>query len=184
VQAMIGGAALRSHVLSFFQGNRHLVAELVDEVSRHVPGGEALIDLYGGVGLFALPLAGRFAEVVCVEGDPVAVTDARANARAVAADNVRVLAGDVVRVLGSLPQRAGERVIIDPPRAGAGPAVVDALTARRPLGVTYVSCDPPTLARDLARFVRQGYALQSVAALDLFPGTYHIETVAHLARVE
>lgn len=184
VRAVIGGATLRAHVLSFFQGNRHLVAALVDEVARHVPGGERLLDLYGGVGLFALPLAARFAEVECVEGDPVALMDARANVRAAAADHVRVVAGDVARVVGALPKRADERVILDPPRSGAGPAVVEAVIARRPLGVTYVSCDPPTLARDLARFVRQGYALESVTALDLFPGTYHIETVAHLARVE
>ncbi len=82
--------------------------------------------------------------------------------------------------LRAWPVTPGERVILDPPRSGAGPEVVAAVAARRPQRVVYVSCEPATLARDLALFEREGYALERLRAFDMFPDTFHLEAVAGL----
>jgi tRNA/tmRNA/rRNA uracil-C5-methylase (TrmA/RlmC/RlmD family) len=88
--------------------------------------------------------------------------------------------GDVAEALASWPAEAGERVILDPPRTGAGAALVRAVAERRPECVVYVSCDPPTLGRDLAVFAKHGYAPDSMQAFDLFPDTFHVETIVRL----
>lgn len=174
--------ALRWHLWSFFQANRFLLDALVDEVARGIPEGGALLDLYGGVGLFALPLAEQARRVVCVEGDPVAAADARANAQQAGRSNVRVVQADVLRALRREPASADERIILDPPRTGLGKGLVPAIALRKPLAIVYVSCDPPTLGRDLAQFTAAGYRVSRITALDLFPNTFHVETVVHLAR--
>ena len=184
VESGVRGLRLRSHVRSFFQGHRFLLGELVGAVVDLTPAGGAVLDLYAGVGLFALALADRAERVLGAELSHVAVEDARANIEAnIEANgktNVRVRQGDVAEALASWPAEAGERIILDPPRTGAGAPVARAVAGRRPACVVYVSCDPPTLGRDLAVFAKHGYAPDRVAAFDLFPDTFHLETVVRL----
>jgi 23S rRNA (uracil1939-C5)-methyltransferase len=181
VDIPILGTTLRVHARSFFQSNRFLVEAL----ARHVldllgPGDGPVLDLYAGVGLFALPLALRGIEVRAVELSPFAAEDARFSAERAGAHGLRVFRGDVRAALRAWPVDEGERVVLDPPRTGAGAEVVAAVAERRPERVVYVSCDPPTLGRDLGLFAARGYALEALRAFDLFPDTFHVEAVALL----
>jgi len=184
VEARVAGLVLRAHVESFFQANRFLLEPLVATVTELVPAGSGrILDLYAGVGLFSLPLAARVGgEVVAVEQPGTASEDARENARRNRLDAVRVRAEDVASALAAIPVEPGERVVLDPPRSGAGAGVVDAIAGRSPRAVVYVSCDPPTLGRDLARFAAAGYRPDTVHLFDLFPDTFHLETVVRLHR--
>ena len=139
-----------------------------------------VLDLYAGVGLFALALAERDDPVLGAELNPTAVEDARANIEANQKTNVRVRQGDVTEALAAWPAAPRECIVLDPPRTGAGAPVVRAVAARRPACVVYVSCDPPTLGRDLAVFAKNGYVPDTVQAFDLFPDTFHLETVVRL----
>jgi tRNA/tmRNA/rRNA uracil-C5-methylase (TrmA/RlmC/RlmD family) len=120
------------------------------------------------------------AELDAVEAGEAAAADALENARRSGLDHVRVRRADVLAGLREIPRRPDERIVLDPPRAGAGREVVEALTARRPAALAYVSCDPPTLARDLRFFAERGYRPLSMTALDMFPDTYHLELVVAL----
>jgi 23S rRNA (uracil1939-C5)-methyltransferase len=142
-----------------------------------------VIDLYAGVGLFALPLAARGeAEVLAVEWAESAAEDARWGARRNGLDGVRIVTGDVARALREARPTQGERVVLDPPRTGAGAEVVNLVADREPEAVVYVSCDPPTLARDLAVFAERGYRPEAVHLFDLFPDTFHMEAAVRLRR--
>jgi tRNA/tmRNA/rRNA uracil-C5-methylase (TrmA/RlmC/RlmD family) len=157
-----------------------LLAAVMDGL-RPQPGDTAL-DLYGGVGLFAAQLAevvGPTGRVTLVESDRVAVADARHNLAEFPA--VRVERGRVDHVLRRLRTGRADLVVLDPPRSGAGRAVVD-LVARqvRPRRVAYVACDPAALARDLTWFAERGYRLAALRAFDIFPMTHHVECVAVL----
>lgn len=145
-------------------------------------GGATVWDLYSGAGLFALPLAeavGTSGRVVAVEGDLRAVRDARRTLHD--HPQVELHGGAVLDVLRSIGGRA-DVVVLDPPRVGAGRAVVEQVVARSPERVVYVACDPAALARDLATFAGSGYGLTGLRALDLFPMTHHVECVAVLDR--
>jgi 23S rRNA (uracil1939-C5)-methyltransferase len=174
------GLPLRSHAQSFFQANRHLVDALVRFVLDVVPAEGPVLDLYAGVGLFSLPLAQRGRAVRAVEGVPQAADDARENAKRLGLSSFRMEAADVRRALADRPQERDETVVLDPPRSGAGLDVVELVAARRPRAIVYVSCDPPTLGRDLAHFAKQGYTLDALRAFDMFPDTFHVEAVARL----
>jgi 23S rRNA (uracil1939-C5)-methyltransferase len=142
-----------------------------------------VIDLYAGVGLFALPLAARGErDVVAVEWSRAAAEDARWGARRNGLEQVRVVAGDVAAALVGVRPAAGERIVLDPPRKGVVREVVALLADRAPEAIVYVSCDPPTLGRDLARFAERGYRADAVHLFDLFPDTFHLETVVRLLR--
>jgi 23S rRNA (uracil1939-C5)-methyltransferase len=180
VTTRVLGHALRFDPEVFFQANRFLVEPLVDEVCALVPSGGTVLDLYAGVGLFTLRMAERHERVLAVEHDPRAVRDARANLAAAGSGNVELVVADVGEALAATPATPGERVVLDPPRSGAGVAVAEAIAARRPETIVYVSCDPPTLARDLAAFARAGYFADHLKAFDLFPDTFHLETVVRL----
>ncbi|HEY7515475.1 MAG TPA: RsmD family RNA methyltransferase, partial [Vicinamibacteria bacterium] len=180
VTAKASGIALRAHVSSFFQGNRFLFDDLARTVAGLVPSGGPVLDLYAGVGLFALPLARDASEVVAVETNASAVEDATANVEAAGLTNVRVVRADVGEALRQRRAQEEERIVLDPPRTGAGAAVAALIASRRPRAIVYVSCDPPTLGRDLAVLGRQGYRPDHVEAFDLFPDTYHLETVVRL----
>jgi len=184
VEASVLGVALRAHASSFFQANRFLLEPLARTVVELVPaGGSRILDLYAGVGLFALPLAARTeCETVAVEQSPFACEDLRFSARRAGLRGVRVRTADVEAALAGLPPREGERVVLDPPRAGAARAVIEALEARRPEALVYVSCDPPTLGRDLALFAARGYRPDVMHLFDMFPKTFHMETVVRLRR--
>jgi len=140
---------------------------------------DTCVDLYSGVGLFAGALASRAASVTAVESDARAVAAAERN---LASDgNVTVVRDRVDRWL----RRDGagaDVVVLDPPRKGAGRAVVDGIVARSPRVVVYVACDPAALARDLATFATHDYVLEGLRAFDLFPMTAHVECVAQVAR--
>jgi 23S rRNA (uracil1939-C5)-methyltransferase len=160
---------------SFFQVNRFLVEKLVDVSLAGVEGKSAL-DLYAGVGLFAVPLAKRFASVVAVEAGPSAARDLEVNA---AGMPVTVERGRVEDYL-SKAQHAPDFVLADPPRTGLGKDVVRHLNRLSPERIVIVSCDPATLARDLAGL--SGYKIDRIALVDLFPQTFHLETVVALSR--
>lgn len=164
---------------SFFQVNRHLVARLAAAAVGSGQGGLAL-DLYCGVGLMALPLARQFREVVAVDSGASAIRDLRHNARGagVAVRAVRMHVRDFLRTFAKRP----DRIVADPPRAGLGAAVVKQIVRLRPAELRLVSCDPATLARDLKLLREGGYEVASLTLFDLFPRTYHIETVAVLRR--
>jgi tRNA G37 N-methylase Trm5 len=180
VRSTVGGLPLRAHVRSFFQSNRYLVEPLAAAVLELLPPGGTVLDLYAGVGLFALPLARRAERVRAAELSPMAVEDACWNAEQAGLRNIELHRGDVREALGLWPAEAGERVVLDPPRTGAGAEVVRLLAGRRPSAVVYVSCDPPTLARDLRTFETGGYRPDVIRAFDLFPDTFHLETVVRL----
>jgi len=137
------------------------------------------LDLYCGVGLFTLPLARRFARVVGVEGNSVATRFARRNLQQADLTNARVVTASVAEWMRS---KSGEVdfVLLDPPRAGAESAVIKGMLELHPQRISYVSCDPATLARDLKKLIAGGYAIESVAGFDLFPQTHHVETVVLL----
>ncbi len=162
---------------SFFQVNRFLIEPLVEN-ALGTCSGETALDLYAGVGLFALPLARRFKNVTAVEAGSVAARDLEVNASR-AGVSVRTELARVEDYLVKLKE-APEFVLADPPRAGLGKSVVASLARLRPERLTIVSCDPATLARDVAAL--KGYVIEGLILVDLFPQTYHLETIAHLRR--
>jgi len=181
IEAPVLGRPLQVHVRSFFQANRFLYEELARAVLDLLPGKGRVLDLYAGVGLFAVPLAARDGgEVIAVERATISAKDATANGRRNGLDRLRVLRSDVGDALATLRPQAGERVVLDPPRTGLERDVVRAVAERRPEAVVYVSCDPATLGRDLARFAGFGFVPDIVRAFDLFPDTFHLETIARL----
>jgi 23S rRNA (uracil1939-C5)-methyltransferase len=163
---------------SFFQVNRYLIEQLVDEVLG-VARGQRAIDLYAGAGLFALPLASRFEQIQAVERGGPAYRDLEANASA-AGERLqcrRNSAEDFLAGLDSTP----DLVVADPPRAGLGKQATAELLRLRPAAVKLVSCDLATLARDVKKLL-EAYRLARLALVDLFPQTYHFEVVVHLER--
>ena len=165
----------------FFQAHRGAVSELVERAVGPWKGGAAF-DLYAGVGLFSLALARRYDRVTAVEGDRVAARYARKNARTNRLDGLQVIGQAVESWIAGLPA-AAPRVLVDPPRGGLPLLVRKALVEARPRRLTYVSCHPATLARDLQRLLRL-YRLEELTLIDLFPQTGHIEAVAQLVDPE
>jgi 23S rRNA (uracil1939-C5)-methyltransferase len=164
------------HASSFFQGNRFLTGDLVRRVLAVSEAGRA-IDLYAGVGLFAVALAARGVEVVAVEGDRSSAADLVANARPWSG-RLHVVRSAVEDVVGDRPDPPPDTVVLDPPRSGASAEALAGVLAWRAPRIVYVSCDAPTLARDAARLAGGGYALTSIDGFDLFPNTPHVESVA------
>ncbi len=165
---------------SFFQVNRFLLDKLVD-VAIEGAKGESALDLYAGVGLFSLPLARQFGQVTAVESGSGAVRDLEFNAQRAVLANLSAKQGTAEAYLEAL-DRAPDFILLDPPRAGLGKTVVRRLAALKPAAATIVSCDPATLARDLAGLLAAGYRTERMALVDLFPQTFHIETVVRLKR--
>jgi 23S rRNA (uracil1939-C5)-methyltransferase len=176
------GGRFRVSPGSFFQVNTPLAAELAARVTTLArqalaerSSRAAVLDLYCGVGLFSLYAAPFAARIVGVELSPSACADYRHNLRDFA--HAELVRGRVEEVLPRLELRP-EVVIADPPRAGLGRAVARALAALRPSLLLYVSCDPATLARDARELIRCGYSLGSLTLFDLFPQTYHLESLS------
>jgi 23S rRNA (uracil1939-C5)-methyltransferase len=172
---------LRHHVQSFFQGNRHLLGQLVEQVLARVDSGE-VTDLYAGVGLFAVALAasGRTG-IVAVEGDQWSARDLEANAapfgHALAVEHTAV-----ERYLQRRDVRRPQTLILDPPRTGISRDAMAGILRIKPPRMVYVSCDLATVARDVRRFLDEGYRLAQMEAFDLFPNTAHVETLLVLTR--
>ncbi|TMB18741.1 MAG: 23S rRNA (uracil(1939)-C(5))-methyltransferase RlmD [Deltaproteobacteria bacterium] len=157
--------------------NQRLV-ETVLALGAFTPG-ERVLDLYCGAGNLSLPLARRGVSVLGIERSGVAVEAARANAARHGLPAATFRADDVARALASLPSGSLDAVVLDPPRAGAADAL-PALAALRPPRIIYVSCDPATLARDVRTLLAAGYRLERVQPIDVFPQTYHVESVTKL----
>lgn len=178
VEHEVGGFRYLIEPESFFQGNRHLVGQLVAGALGELRGRLAF-DLYAGVGLFSLPLSRRFERVIAVEDERRACTLGRVNAKTNGCDNVTYLRATTEQFLRENRERP-DVVLMDPPRLGAKPALPFLLQLAAPR-LVYVSCDPQTLARDLRALVDGGYRLERVEGYDMFPQTYHVECVAQLA---
>ena len=182
------GRRFRVSADSFFQVNLAQTAVLVERALAMLEPqrSEIVLDGYSGVGLFSAFLAPRSARVIAIESQPSAVMDARASAALNNQNNITVLEGTLERILNQLHYRR-ERIdlaLVDPPRAGCHPKALQALQTLAPRAICYVSCDPSTLARDIATLCSSGrYRLVSAQPIDMFPQTYHIECVALLARL-
>jgi 23S rRNA (uracil1939-C5)-methyltransferase len=162
---------------AFFQVNRYLLPMLLDEVIAERSGSIAW-DLYAGVGLFAQALAQRFEQVIAVESSPASAADLVRNLRGSSHKHV---SQDTLRFLQS-PAQHPDLVVVDPPRAGLGAEVCKHLASVQPRQIVYVSCDPSTLGRDLRALQPSGYRPVALTLIDLFPQTFHLETVATLER--
>jgi 23S rRNA (uracil1939-C5)-methyltransferase len=166
---------------SFFQVNALLggdLQQLVRSLPRAVP--RKLLDLYCGVGFFTTALAGTAGEALGIERDQGAVRNAIAAARLNALPNVKFRRGDAAREIAKL--RGFDLVLVDPPRFGVPKALLAGLLRLRPAEIVFVSCDPPTFARDAAALIEAGYVLYGLNLIDLFPATYHAEIVAIFRR--
>lgn len=182
VEIHASGRALRAHVQSFFQGNRFLGPRLADHVGGLISGGEDVLDLYGGIGFFAASLSALARSVTVVESSPTAIADARANVRRLSLGNVAVVRSEVAAYLAGGRGAGATVALLDPPRTGAGAEVMAALGEGRLHRIIYVSCDPPTLGRDLRFALGQGFTLTALRGFDMFPDTSHIEAVAVIDR--
>jgi 23S rRNA (uracil1939-C5)-methyltransferase len=173
------GAKYRVGHFSFFQVNRFLADDLAREVTEREEGGRLALDLFAGVGLFSIPLARRFERVVAVESNPAATRDLEANIRS--GGSIEVRTADVERFLERFKDKP-DLITLDPPRAGLEPGIVKRIARIAPERITYVSCEPPTLARDLMGLREGGYDISEVHLFDLFPQTFHMEAVVRLKR--
>ncbi len=179
VRISVGDFDYQLDARCFFQAHRKLTATLVQRAIGNWEG-DLAYDLYAGVGLLTLPLARRYRRVIAVEGAAVSARFARKNARRHQLDGVEVDARAVEGALAQGLPSGIDRIVVDPPRDGLSRGVRRALLAARPPRVTYVSCHPATLARDLQHLTHEDYAVESMVLLDLFPQSGHMEVVAQL----
>jgi 23S rRNA (uracil1939-C5)-methyltransferase len=166
---------------AFFQVNRFLIDALVERVTAGHKGCLAW-DLYAGVGLFARRLTANFDRVVAVESAPSATEAVAANLNGKTGIAVRAETLDFLRRNRQGAQTRPDLVVVDPPRTGLGPEVTALLAQVAAHALVYVSCDPATLARDLRALTGSGYEIQSITLADLFPQTFHLETVVRMRR--
>lgn len=146
---------------------------------------ETILDLYCGIGTISLQIARRAGRVIGVECVPEAIEDAKANAKRNGTDNAEFLCGQTERVLPELLQRGvcPDAIVLDPPRKGCEPQALEAIASSGAKRLVYVSCDPATLARDLRLLCANGYSIESVQPVDMFPQTGHVESVVLMSRV-
>lgn len=192
VESRAGSERYRYDADVFFQANPFVLEKLVEEALRFAPddttGSEAerrlAIDLYCGVGLFTLPLARRFQRVIGIESHERAAEFAARNAADSRLDNVKIDVASVEQWLETAFKSHGRApfLLLDPPRTGVPTRALAGIARLRPSRVTYVSCDPATLARDLKVLLATDYKLAGITAIDMFPQTHHVELVAHLQR--
>jgi 23S rRNA (uracil1939-C5)-methyltransferase len=188
LQDKVGGATFLMSPTAFFQTNVRAAEILVRLVLDAIPADVPVLDLYAGAGLFALPLAKRDQRVTAVEASHAAVEDGQASVRVsrIPPERCRFVAKPVSTFTRAFADRRrrgtlAPAVVLDPPREGCEDAVLDDVFGRlRPATAVYVSCNPETLARDLQSIVGQGYAIESMQPVDMFPHTPHIETVVTL----
>lgn len=175
----IGGFDYTFNAEVFFQTNYGLLPALIDFAIGYATGENAL-DLYCGVGLFTLPLAKRFNKVVGVESFPQSVAFAWENARQARLENISFACSGVSDWLKENVEEF-DFVLLDPPRTGAEDETINSLLRLKPKRISYISCDPATLARDLKKLVNGGFALEKIEGFDLFPQTHHVEAIAKLS---
>jgi 23S rRNA (uracil1939-C5)-methyltransferase len=181
MEETLGGVSFRIRPSSFFQTNTEQANRMAELVLSYVPAsrGQRWVDAYCGVGTFARLMADQVGEVIAIEESASAIRDARWNLRDV--DNVVLLQGKAEELLPELSETL-DGLVIDPPRTGCRPPVLDALHTRRLPRIVYISCNPATLARDLAYLclAHSAYSVVSIQPLDMFPQTAHIESIALL----
>lgn len=163
---------------NFFQGNLLLIEKLVG-AALHNARGKIALDLYCGVGLFTLPLAKSFDKVIGIEESEKAIETAQKNLEYARLENVQVHAEKVGKWLAQ-NQVSADFILLDPPRSGAEKETIREILKIRPQEISYISCEPAFLARDLRILCENLYEIQSITALDLFPQTHHVETVVRL----
>lgn len=181
----VGDAHFRAGATSFFQVSGLAAAGLTSLVleGAALTGTERILELYSGVGTFSVPLAKRARELVGIEANAGAAADADENLRLNGCLGARIVQAQVEQGLpGAASDGTWDAVVLDPPRQGCSRSVLDLLASMRAARLIYVSCDPSTLARDLAALVRAGYRCASLQPIDLFPQTFHLECVAVLTR--
>ena len=182
------GLTFRLSVPSFFQVNRDQAERLYEKAAEFagLTGAETVLDLYCGAGTITSVMARRAREAIGAEIVPEAVADARENARRNGLANVRFFCGDAAAVAADFARRGlkPDVICVDPPRKGLAAEVTEAMAAMAPERIVYVSCDPATLGRDVARFAALGYRAVRAAAVDLFPRTAHVETVVLMSRIK
>ncbi|MGC2238055.1 MAG: class I SAM-dependent RNA methyltransferase [Pyrinomonadaceae bacterium] len=166
---------------SFFQGNPFLIEQLIESAIAGA-GGEIALDLYCGVGLFTLPLARKFQKVTGVEAGERAVELAKRNVENARLENVGIFAENVSDWLTENADDLQEIdfILLDPPRVGTEKETIENILRIKPKEISYVSCEPSTLARDLRILCESLYRIESITAIDLFPQTHHIETIVRL----
>lgn len=179
VTVTVAGEEFSFSARSFFQANRLLAGQLVETALGGASGSTAL-DLYCGVGLFAIPLARKFERVIGVEDNSIAVGFAKKNAARSGLKNIEFRRSGVRDFLRSSELASTDLILIDPPRAGAEKGVIETIAGLRPKQISYVSCEPSILARDLRILLDAGYRIDTIVGLDLFPQTHHVETVVRL----
>ncbi len=187
MEETIEGVRFRVSPASFFQINGAMVASIFRTLAPWLDESLHIVDLYCGAGTFAIYFAARGAQVVGIEENAAAVTEARGNARLNRVEErVRFVRGRVEGELASAEGRAALRdaqvVFLDPPRKGSDEATLAALADERVPKIWYLSCNPATLARDLRYLAGRGYAIEIVQPFDMFPQTGHVETLVTLAR--
>lgn len=168
---------------SFFQTNTRGAEKLYDTVARfaELSGSETVLDLYCGTGTIAIWLAAHAAEVIGLELVESAVSDAEKNCRTNGIDNCRFILGDIKDTLATIAA-VPDLLVIDPPRAGMHKDVLRQVLEMAPKKIVYVSCNPATMARDFL-LLKERYTIDAVQPVDMFPHTYHIESVARLSRI-
>ncbi|MGL5540664.1 MAG: 23S rRNA (uracil(1939)-C(5))-methyltransferase RlmD [Erysipelotrichaceae bacterium] len=171
---------------SFYQVNPIQTLALYEEALHQadLQGHERVLDLYCGIGTITMFLAQKAKEVVGIEIVPAAIEDATRNARVNGLDNVSFVCSDAGSYASALADSNEhfDVIVVDPPRKGCDIPTIEAIASMAPEKVVYVSCDPSTLARDIERFKAHGYACENVQPVDMFPQTYHVESVVLLTR--
>jgi 23S rRNA (uracil1939-C5)-methyltransferase len=176
------GLSLRVSPGSFFQVNLGLLPEIHRRMEEFLDGGRLLLDLYAGVGTHGLALRRNFRRVLCVEGVRSSAADAKASIKKGRVENVEVLANPIHRAMRRLQSERPDAVILNPSAAGADPPTLEMIVRSPARRVAYLSCDPATLARDLAVLINGGFGLVSVQAIDMMPQTRQVEALAFLRR--
>jgi len=184
----IEGLTLKVTEGNFYQVNWEQNKNMLRTVLEFagLAGTETVLDLYCGIGNFALPMARTASRVIGIESGFSSIEDAKANAVLNHINNAEFIADDLQKGLKTLMQRnlRADVVVLDPPRSGATITTLERILAFVPKKIVYVSCNPATLSRDLKFFNLFGYRLDRLQPLDMFPWTYHIECVAELVRTE
>ncbi|MBP1737190.1 MAG: rRNA ((1939)-C(5))-methyltransferase RlmD [Oscillospiraceae bacterium] len=180
------GLTFRLSVPSFYQVN-HAQTEVLYQKAielAQLTGEETVLDLYCGIGTISLCLAQKAKQVIGAEVVPEAVEDAKQNAVRNGITNVRFLCADAGEAAKSLAAEgiSPDVIVVDPPRKGISPQVIDAIAQMNPARLVYVSCDPATLARDAARLAEKGYSLSCATSVDMFPRTAHVETIIMMTK--
>ena len=188
IEDTLCGLNFRLSPRSFYQVNHHQAQRLYEAAISlaGITKQDTVLDLYCGVGTITLAMAGAAGKVIGVEVIPQAVADARDNARRNGIENAEFFCGDAGQAALQLEKQGiqADVIVVDPPRKGLNADTIEALHCFAPRRIVYVSCDPATLARDVAALKEKGYALQSAQAADLFPRCAHVETVVLLSKGE